>query len=44
MPEQDWEEVEQGIPANDEPFINKYLDGRSALIAQEKQKRSGTLI
>jgi adenosine deaminase CECR1 len=41
MPEDEWEEVEQGIPAKDEPFINKYLAGRDALIAQEKKQRSG---
>jgi adenosine deaminase CECR1 len=41
MPEEDWQEVKQGIPAKDEPFINKFLSGREALIAQEKQQRSG---
>jgi adenosine deaminase CECR1 len=41
MPEDEWEEVEQGIPAKDEPFINQYLAGRDALIAQEKKQRSG---
>jgi adenosine deaminase CECR1 len=41
MPEDEWEEVEQGIPAKDEPFIHKYLAGRDALIAQEKKQRSG---
>ena len=41
MPEDEWEEVAQGIPAKDEPFINKYLLGRDALIDQEKKQRSG---
>lgn len=41
MPEEDWVEVKGGIPAKDEPFINKFLSGREALIAQEKQQRSG---
>ena len=31
---------EEGIPALDEPFIQKYLDGRDALIQQEQQQRS----
>ncbi len=41
MPEDEWAEVVQGIPAKDEPFLKKYLDGREALIAQEKKRRSG---
>jgi len=41
MPEDEWAEVEQGLPAKDEPFINKYLVGRDALIDQEKRQRSG---
>ena len=32
-------ELELGIPQPDEPFIEKYLSGRSALIAQEKKRR-----
>lgn len=31
---------EEGIPTMDEPFIQKYLDGRDALIEQERQQRS----
>lgn len=31
---------EEGIPSLAEPFIQKYLDGRDSLIAQEKQQRS----
>ena len=34
-----WAE-KQGIPTLDEPFIQRYLDGRDALIAQESQRRS----
>jgi adenosine deaminase CECR1 len=41
MPEDEWEEVSQDLPAKDDPFINKYLLGRSALIDQEKKQRSG---
>lgn len=31
---------ELGIPSLHEPFLQKYLDGRDALIAQEKRQRS----
>jgi adenosine deaminase CECR1 len=34
------EEEDLGIPSLDEPFLQKYLDGRDALIAQEKRQRS----
>lgn len=30
----------EGLPNMGQPFIQKYLDGRDALIAQEKQRRS----
>ena len=33
-----WEK-DEGIPQIDDPFIQKYLDGRDALIAQEKSQR-----
>jgi adenosine deaminase CECR1 len=41
MPDDEWAEVEQDIPAKDDAFINKYLSGRDALIVQEKNQRSG---
>lgn len=41
MPDDEWEEVVQTVPSVDEPFIQKYLSGREALIAQEKKQRSG---
>lgn len=41
MPEEDWAEVSQGLPAKDEPFITQYENGRAALIAQEAHQRSG---
>jgi adenosine deaminase CECR1 len=44
MADNEWAEVEQGVPAKDEPFINKYLSGREALIDQEKKQRSGKQI
>ena len=31
---------EEGVPTFDEPFIQKYLDGRDALIEQESRQRS----
>lgn len=31
---------EHGLPSIEQPFIQKYLDGRDALIAQEKHQRS----
>ena len=31
---------EEGVPLQSEPFIQKYLDGRDALIQQEKTQRS----
>ncbi|CZR53108.1 related to cecr1 protein [Phialocephala subalpina] len=40
MPEDEWAEVAEGIPAKDEPFINKFLSGREALIVEEKKQRS----
>ena len=36
----DWEKAE-GVPSLSEPFIQKYLSGRDALIQQEKKQRSG---
>ena len=39
MKDAEWAE-EEGIPTLDEPFIQKYLDGRDALIEQERQQRS----
>ncbi len=41
LPDDEWEELAQDLPAKDEPFIQKYIGGRDALIAQEKKQRSG---
>lgn len=38
--ELDWE-LAEGIPQASDPFIQKYFDGRDALIAQEDKHRSG---
>ena len=37
----DWE-LEEGIPQPHEPVIQKYFQGRDALIAQEDKHRSGS--
>ncbi|KAJ5256587.1 hypothetical protein N7478_012691 [Penicillium angulare] len=34
----DWE-LEEGLPQFDDPFIQKYLNGRDALIAEEQKQR-----
>lgn len=36
----EWE-LEQGIPQVEDPFIEKYMQGREALIKQEKKQRHG---
>lgn len=36
----DWEKAD-GVPSLSEPFIQKYLAGRDALVQQEKKQRSG---
>jgi adenosine deaminase CECR1 len=38
-----WKEAE-GIPAFDDSFIQKYLEGRDALVEQEKKQRSGLFL
>ncbi|KAF7560882.1 hypothetical protein G7046_g3254 [Stylonectria norvegica] len=37
---EEWEEVSQDIPSLSEPFLQKYIDGRANLIAQERKTRS----
>lgn len=39
--DEQWAELSQDLPARDDPFILKYLEGREALIAEEKKRRSG---
>lgn len=36
----DWEK-DEGVPNLSDPFIQKYLSGRDALVEQEKKQRSG---
>jgi adenosine deaminase CECR1 len=37
---QEWE-LSEGVPQVEDPFIQKYLDGRGALIEEEKKQRHG---
>lgn len=39
--EEEWDEISQTIPGAEEPFFQKYIQGREALIAQEAKQRSG---
>ncbi|KAF2100323.1 Metallo-dependent hydrolase [Rhizodiscina lignyota] len=41
-PDEEWEATE-GVPRMEDKFIQQYLNGRDALVAQEKQKRSDRL-
>jgi adenosine deaminase CECR1 len=36
----DWE-LEEGLPQFEDPFIQQYLKGRDALIAEEQKRRHG---
>ncbi|KAI5926965.1 adenosine/AMP deaminase [Camillea tinctor] len=38
--EEEWDEISKGIPQESDPFVQKYLEGREALIAQENKERS----
>lgn len=40
--EEAWAQAE-GVPQLSDPFIQKYLQGRDALVQQEKRQRSGPL-
>lgn len=42
MSKEEWEELSQTIPSKGDSFIQKYMTGREALIAEEKKQRSGT--
>jgi adenosine deaminase CECR1 len=41
LPDEEWESISQDLPDKDEPFLQKYLHGRDALIVEEKKQRSG---
>lgn len=36
----EWE-LNEGVPQVEDPFIQKYLSGRDALIQEEKKRRHG---
>jgi adenosine deaminase CECR1 len=38
----EWE-LEEGIPQVEDPFIQQYLKGREALIAEEQKRRHGKI-
>jgi hypothetical protein len=38
----EWE-LEEGIPQLEDPFIQKYVQGREALIEQERKQRHGII-
>ncbi|KAI2776854.1 Metallo-dependent hydrolase [Daldinia loculata] len=38
--DQEWEEVSRDLPKESDPFIQKYLQGREALIVEENKERS----
>jgi adenosine deaminase CECR1 len=38
----DWE-LEEGLPQFEDPFIQQYLKGRDALIAEEQKRRHGKI-
>lgn len=39
----DWE-LEEGLPQFEDPFIQQYLKGRDALIAEEQKRRHGEML
>lgn len=41
LPDDEWEELAETVPEMNEPFLQQYVSGREALIAQEKKQRSG---
>ncbi|KAI9820142.1 MAG: hypothetical protein M1832_003849 [Thelocarpon impressellum] len=42
--EEAWDGADDGVPQIGDQFIQKYLQGREALIAQEKRQRSGLYV
>ncbi|KAL7623008.1 hypothetical protein AAE478_006687 [Parahypoxylon ruwenzoriense] len=38
--DEEWEEISRDIPRESDPFVQKYIQGREALIAQEDKQRS----
>ncbi len=40
--EDEWAEIEKEVPKIEDPFLQKYISGREALIAEEKKLPSGS--
>ncbi|KAF3761077.1 Metallo-dependent hydrolase [Cryphonectria parasitica EP155] len=40
MSSEEWEEIAASIPSEEDAFVQKYISGREALIAQEKKQRA----
>ena len=40
--EEEWEEIAQEMPNEDDGFLQKYIEGRENLIEQENKQRSGS--
>ncbi|OTA84042.1 hypothetical protein M434DRAFT_400537 [Hypoxylon sp. CO27-5] len=38
--DEEWEEISKDVPQETDPFVQKYIQGREALIAQENNQRS----
>ena len=41
--DEEWAEISQEIPKQDDEFLRKYVEGRQNLIEQENKQRSGTV-
>lgn len=39
--DEEWQDISQQVPKETDPFVQKYLEGREALVAQENAQRSG---
>ena len=40
--DEEWAEISQEIPKEDDAFLRKYVEGRQNLIEQENKQRSGS--
>lgn len=39
--DEEWQDISQEVPRLEDAFVQKYLQGREALVAEEKKQRSG---
>lgn len=44
LPDEEWNELKQGVPSKDEAFIKQFMSGREQLIQEEHKQRSGRMI